>query len=135
MEKVDIILPPIPNTPLEEFIRNNPVKMKEMKTALERTQLMLSLLWAEKKLGNKEGFARLLHFDMDAEDSEREGEGWEREGEGWGDDLQGMTPPWPILQMSLDQLTTYYARLLWRLLDRQGGEGRLWPGGSGKLAG
>ena len=42
VHKVDINLPPIPNAPIEEFMRENSDLVREMKTALMRTQLLSS---------------------------------------------------------------------------------------------
>ena len=124
VDKVEISLPPISNTPLEDFMREHADLMKELKTALCRTQLQLGLLWHARAKGDREEFAKLLHLeDMEEEEVEEE------EGE-----LDDLTPPFPILQMSLDQLTAYFAKLMKRLLEMQGEKGRLWAG-SGKPAG
>ena len=45
-----------------------------------------------------------------------------------------LTPPFPILQLGLDQMTSYFAKLMKQLLEMQGENGRLWAG-PGKPAG
>lgn len=122
VDKVEVSLPPIPNTPLEDFLRENADLMRGLKTAICRTQLQLGLLWSAKSKGDKEEFARLLNLD-DMEEEEVEEE-----------ELGDLTPPFPIIQMSLDQLTAYFSKLIKRLLEMQGEKGRLWAG-SGKPAG
>ena len=121
VDKVEVILPPIPNTPIEEFMRENFGLMKEMKAAMKRTQLQLSMLWQAKVKGDKEEFAKLLNVENEEEEEEE-------------DDMDNLTPPFPILQMGLDQLTSYFAKLMKRLLEMQGENGRLWAG-PGKPAG
>ena len=100
--------------------------VKELKAALQRTQLQLGLLWQAKLKNDKLAFGRLLNVEADA--IEEEGEGLQ------DDDVDDLTPPLPILQMGLDQLTSYFAKLMKRLLQMQGGHGRLWAG-TGKPAG
>ena len=121
VDKVEVILPPIPNTPIEEFMRENFGLMKEMKAAMKRTQLQLSMLWQAKVKGDKEEFAKLLNVENEEEEEEE-------------DDMDNLTPPFPILQMGLDQLPSYFAKLMKRLLEMQGENGRLWAG-PGKPAG
>ena len=124
VDKVEIILPPIPNTPIEEYMREHPDLVMGMKSAMVRTQLQLGLLWNARVKGDREEFAKLLNVE-DIEEEEEEEEGGE---------FADLTPPVPILQMSLDELTAYFSKLMKRLLDMQGEKGRLWAG-PGKPAG
>ena len=52
--------------------------------------------------GDKEEFAKLLNVE-DIEEEEAE--------------LDDLTPPFPILQMSLDQLIAYFSKLMKRLAN------------------
>ena len=120
VERVQISIPAIPNTPLETFLNENKSFVLQMKAALRSTQLLMSCLWAAKLKGDKKEFARLLKIDLEAEEEGGEGGGEE-------EDLDDLTPPLPILQMGLDQVTPYFAKLMKRLLQMEG-EGRLWAG-------
>ena len=117
---IAICIPDLPNTPIDHSLKDkdNETFLKGMGAALQRTQLLMSLLWAAKDKEDKKEFANLLKIDM--EDNEVEDEDEDNEEIDLTAKLGDITPPVPILQMSLDEITTYFAKLIKRLLKEEG---------------
>ena len=128
VEKVEWAVPDLPNTPISDFLKaeENRIFLKRLEAALQSTQLVLSLLWAAREKDDKEEFANLLKIDIEENDLD-DAEMMENEDSELASKLGDITPPIPILQMGLDDITTYFAKLIKKLLQLEGG-GRLWAG-------
>ena len=129
VEKVTVVFPSVPNTPIEIFCKENKSFLEQLEAALESTQIMLGFLRTARENGDKEEFAKLLKINIDVEQHDDDDE---------EEDEADIIPPLPVLQMNLDEITTYFTNLIRTLLQREAGQGnkpgRMWAG-KGKPAG
>ena len=136
VKKVEMALPNIPNSPLEAFFKDNGQMIKGLEAAMRQTQHQLNMLRVFKGKGDMEAFARTLKIDLDEVEMEEEEEVSEDSSLHLTEEEHSdLTPQVPILQMTLDQVSSYYAQLMKKLLEMEAGggkPGRLWAGKEGK---
>ena len=119
VEGVRWSLPPIPNTPLEIFLRDreNEVFVKKFEAAVKETQLFISLLWGAKDADDKVKFAELLNIETTEEDPDKEY---------YEEDLDKTAdipkPDVPVMDQNSDEAALYHPRLLKALLAKQTGK-------------